>query len=129
MQIRKAERRMVKLKLKVSGPSGSGKTMGALKLGKGLVGDWSKIVLIDSENGSGELYSHLGESGSDRICALDFQESPTQYVPRHHTNIILEELLDSSEKVEKGIPLSKDLDIALLHGTSIGGRKRNQVCG
>jgi hypothetical protein len=27
----------------------------------GLVGDWSKIAVIDTENGSASLYSHLGE--------------------------------------------------------------------
>lgn len=77
MQIRKAERRKVKLKLKVSGPSGSGKTMGALKLAKGLVGDWSKIVLIDSENGSGELYSHLGEYS---VLPITSPFSPEKYI-------------------------------------------------
>jgi hypothetical protein len=59
--IRKAERKKIKLKMKLAAPSGGGKTTGALKLAKGLVGAWSKIVLIDSENGSGELYSHLGD--------------------------------------------------------------------
>lgn len=77
MQIRKAERRKVKLKLKVSGPSGSGKTMGALKLAKGLVGDWDKIVLIDSENGSGELYSHLGGYS---VLPITSPFSPEKYI-------------------------------------------------
>lgn len=77
MQIRKAERRKVKLKLKVSGPSGSGKTMGALMLAKGLVGDWKKIVLIDSENGSGELYSHLGEYS---VLPITSPFSPEKYI-------------------------------------------------
>ena len=33
----------------------------------------------------------------------------------------LDELMNAAEKVEKGIPLSPDLDRALIHGTSIGG--------
>jgi len=61
MQLKKATRKAVKLKLNLSAPSGAGKTMGALRMAKGLVGDWSKIALIDTENGSGSLYSHLGE--------------------------------------------------------------------
>lgn len=59
-RIRIAQRSKVKLKLAVSGLSGSGKTYSSLLIARGFVGDWSKIGLIDSENGSGELYSHLG---------------------------------------------------------------------
>lgn len=59
--LKKADRSKVKLKVGMWGPSGSGKTMSALRFAKGLVGDWSKIALLDTENGSGELYSHLGE--------------------------------------------------------------------
>ena len=45
----------------------------------------------------------LLESGSDRIGALDFQRSPSEYVPRSPTNATLEELMESAERVEKGI--------------------------
>lgn len=65
----------------------------------------------------------LLESGSERIGALDFQFSPTVYEPRAGANASLEELMDSAERVEKGIPLSPDLDQALHHGTSIGGAR------
>ena len=58
MQIRKAERKKAKLRLGIAGPSGSGKTYGALKTAFGLGG---KIGLIDTENGSGDLYADLGE--------------------------------------------------------------------
>lgn len=56
--IRKAERTKAKLRLAIAGPSGSGKTMGSLKLAKGLGG---KVVLIDTERGSGDLYADLME--------------------------------------------------------------------
>lgn len=59
--LRKAERRQAKLRLGLNGPSGSGKTMSALKIARGLASDWNKIAIIDTENGSGELYSHLGD--------------------------------------------------------------------
>jgi hypothetical protein len=36
-------------------------TYGALLVAHGLVGDWSKIAVIDTENGSADLYSHLGD--------------------------------------------------------------------
>lgn len=60
IEIRKAERRQAKLRIGIFGPSGSGKTMSSLKLAHGLVGDWNKVCLIDTENRSAELYSHLG---------------------------------------------------------------------
>lgn len=61
LQLKKATRKQVKLKLNLSAPSGAGKTMSALRMAKGLVGDWAKIAVIDTENGSASLYSHLGE--------------------------------------------------------------------
>ncbi|MGZ8362908.1 MAG: type II toxin-antitoxin system HipA family toxin [Caulobacteraceae bacterium] len=65
----------------------------------------------------------LLESGSDRIGALDFQFSATAYEPRSSVNATLEELIQSAERVEKGIPLSPELDQALHHGSSIGGAR------
>ncbi len=65
----------------------------------------------------------LLESGSDRIGALDFQRSPTVYEPRTPTSATLEELIQSAERVEQGIPLSPELDQALFHGSSIGGAR------
>lgn len=61
MQLKKATRKQVKLKMNISGPSGSGKTYSALRLAYGLIGDWNKIAVIDTENGSASLYSHLGD--------------------------------------------------------------------
>lgn len=59
IQIRKAERFKSKLRLGLAGPSGSGKTMSSLKLAHGLVGDKGRILIIDTERGSGDLYAHL----------------------------------------------------------------------
>lgn len=61
MQFQKASRKKVKLRLNLSSPSGAGKTMSALLLAKGLVGEWTKIGIIDTENESASLYTHLGE--------------------------------------------------------------------
>lgn len=38
-------------------------------------------------------------------------------------NISLEELITAAELVEKGIPLPQDLDLALYHGSAIGGAR------
>jgi len=78
-QIRKAERKKAKLKLGVSGPSGSGKTFSSLLLAYGLTGDWNKIVLIDTENGSGELYVNHGPIGEYNYLRLDAPFSPERY--------------------------------------------------
>ena len=58
--LRKAQKSKSKLRIGLSGTSGSGKTYSALLLAYGLVGDWSKIVILDTENGSADLYDHLG---------------------------------------------------------------------
>lgn len=61
MELKKATRRAVKLRLNLSAPSGAGKTMSALRMAYGITNDWSKIAVIDTENGSASLYSHLGD--------------------------------------------------------------------
>ena len=61
--IRKASRKKAKLRLGLSAPSGAGKTMGALLLAYGITGDWDKIGLIDTEEGSGELYVGTHKQG------------------------------------------------------------------
>lgn len=93
---------------------------------------WGRRVILNKKFGReasnidpaalGEL-SYLIESGSDRIGALDFQLSPTEYEPRLSSDASLEELIDASERVEKGIPLTPELAQALQHGTSIGGAR------
>lgn len=93
---------------------------------------WGRRVIINKtleRKGAGVDTAELGEltylleSGSDRIGALDFQRSPTEYVPRVTNNINLEELVESAERVERGIPLTLELDQALFHGSSIGGAR------
>lgn len=61
IQLKRATRKQVKLRLNISAPSGAGKTYSALRMAKGLCGDWSKVAVIDTENGSASLYSDLGD--------------------------------------------------------------------
>ena len=61
LQLKKATRKQVKLRLNLSAPSGAGKTYSALRMAYGIVNDWNKIAVIDTENGSASLYSHLGD--------------------------------------------------------------------
>jgi len=65
----------------------------------------------------------LLQSGSDRIGALDFQASATEYVPRIAAQASLDELMEAAALIEKGVPLTPALDQALNHGTSIGGAR------
>ncbi len=93
---------------------------------------WGRRVIInrrlghkgdDIDTAHLDELTYLLDSGSDRIGALDFQLSPTEYVPRSATNVTIEELVESAERVEKGIPLTPELDQALFHGSSIGGAR------
>lgn len=93
---------------------------------------WGRRVILNKKFGNkasgidpAELdeLSYLIESGSDRIGALDFQLSPTVYEPRNASGAPLEELIEATELVEKGIPLTPELAQALQHGTSIGGAR------
>ena len=59
-ELHQAKRSKAKIKVGLQGPSGGGKTYSALLLAKGLCNDWSKIAVIDTENHSADLYSHLG---------------------------------------------------------------------
>ncbi len=76
MQLRKATRTKSKLRIGLSGPSGSGKTYSALKLASGLT-DWDKVCIIDTENGSADLYDDLGEYN---VITLQEPYSPERYI-------------------------------------------------
>ena len=93
---------------------------------------WGRRVILnrtfghkgkDVDTAALDELTYLLESGSDRIGALDFQRSPSEYVPRSVQAATLGELLSAAEKVEKGEPLTPDLDQALFHGTSLGGAR------
>lgn len=56
-----ARRTAAKMKIALIGASGSGKTYSALLLAKGLVEEWKKVGIIDTENNSATLYAHLGD--------------------------------------------------------------------
>jgi serine/threonine-protein kinase HipA len=77
----------------------------------------------DSDTGELSLLSYLLESGSDRIGALDFQESPTEYVPRSTSSATLEQLMAAAAGIEAGRLLPLPLAEALTRGSSIGGAR------
>lgn len=67
--------------------------------------------------------TYLLESGTDRIGGLDFQSSPTEYIPRSAGNASLDELMEAASRVEAGVALTPELGQALFHGSSIGGAR------
>ncbi len=77
MKLQQAKRHQVKLRLGLSGASGFGKSYSALLLAYGITNDWSKIAVIDTENGSASLYSHLGNYN---VLTLNEPFSPERYI-------------------------------------------------
>jgi hypothetical protein len=77
MQIRKATRKKAKIRLGLSAVSGGGKTYSAILIAKGLVGDLSKVAIIDTENGSADLYAHLGDFN---VLPLTAPFTPERYI-------------------------------------------------
>lgn len=74
---RKAERKRAKLRLAICGVSGSGKTYTSLKIAKGIGG---KIAMIDTEHGSGELYSDIEGMPEYDVVQLSAPFSPERYI-------------------------------------------------
>lgn len=77
MKLQKAQRHQVKLRIGLSGPSGFGKTYSALLMAYGITNDWNKIALIDTENKSASLYSHLGDFN---VLSLGEPFTPERYL-------------------------------------------------
>lgn len=77
LQLRKAERRQAKMRVGITAPSGGGKTYSALLIAHGLSSAWERVALIDTENGSGELYAHLGPYN---VVTLEAPFTPERYI-------------------------------------------------
>lgn len=77
MQLRQSERKQAKIKLAIQGCAGSGKTYSSLLLAFGITNNWQKIAVIDSENGSADLYAHLG---SYNVLNINNNYSPENYM-------------------------------------------------
>ena len=117
----------------VGGPQtpGAGLTM------PGVIGDagpdsWGQRVILarhaghlSAQSDTADLapLTYLLESSSDRIGALDFQASPTNYIARGGDAATLEDLQEAADRIQAGLPLPPGLADALLRGTSIGGAR------
>ncbi|MCA6484783.1 MAG: AAA family ATPase, partial [Chitinophagaceae bacterium] len=77
MKLQTAARKRAKIKMGLQGPSGSGKTYSSLLIANGLCPNWSKIAVIDTENGSADLYAHLG---GYQVLSLTAPFTPERYI-------------------------------------------------
>lgn len=78
MQLRQSERKKAKIKMALQGSAGSGKTYSSLLLAQGLSnGNFAKVAVIDSENGSADLYAHLGQYN---VLSLKPPFTPESYI-------------------------------------------------
>ncbi|HEX4435910.1 MAG TPA: HipA domain-containing protein [Solirubrobacteraceae bacterium] len=93
---------------------------------------WGQRVVIQHLLGAGTTtgdpavfgpLTYLLRSGSNRIGALDFQDRSDAYVSRDEMTATLSELMEAADAVSKGQRLSPALDLALLHGSSVGGAR------
>ncbi len=93
---------------------------------------WGQRVVMQHLLGAGSkgdepatlgTLTYLLRSGSDRIGALDFQERSDVYVGRDDMSAALDELMEAAEAIDEGRQLPHALDLALLHGSSVGGAR------
>ena len=97
---------------------------------------WGRRVLVNRLTGQSgprldpatiDELTFLLQSGSDRIGALDFQRSATEYTARTDDSAKLEDLMEAADRVERGLSLPAALGSALLHGSSIGGARPKAI--
>ena len=77
MELHKASKKKAKIKMALQGPSGSGKTMSSLLIAYGLCGSWSRVVVIDSEHHSADLYADIGPYN---VLAITEPYTPETYI-------------------------------------------------
>src|SRR3546814_11620068 len=90
---------------------------------------WGRRVILNKRMGAAgrshdtaevDELPYLLDSGSDRIGALDFQASPSDYVARAPSKATLEGMMTAAERIAPGIALSPAHRTAPNNGTSHG---------
>lgn len=105
-----AVRQVAKLRLALSGPSGSGKTYSALLIASGIV-PMEKVAVIDTENGSANLYANLGTYS---VLTLHPPYTPKKYIEAIHAaeqegfELVIIDSLSHSWNGEGGLLEQKD---------------------
>jgi serine/threonine-protein kinase HipA len=92
---------------------------------------WGQRVILARRTGAStggrdtaelDPLTYLLESGTDRIGGLDFQASPSEYLPRTET-APLAELQRAAAALQEGRALPEPVATAFLRGTSVGGAR------
>jgi len=119
MELKRAQRSKAFLKLGMSAPSGGGKTAGSLLIAYGLMKEkypkatdkeiWAKIAIIDTENGSGELYvnseianTKIGEYNAITLTAPFEADKYTNALELCENNSIEVAIIDSTTHLWSG---------------------------
>ena len=93
---------------------------------------WGRRVIVNQltgarrdtiDTGMFDETVYMMHSGSDRIGALDFQASPTDYVARDGEIVTLDNLAAAIAYVEAGEKIPQKLDHAAFHSSGIGGAR------
>lgn len=84
---KKAKREQLKAKIALLGASGHGKTVGSLLLAYGLVGDWEKIGLIDTEHNRSKTYVGSVKNGTEIGEFLHMEMPPSADLQMYHEAI------------------------------------------
>jgi len=106
IQAHKAQRRQAKLRLGISGPSGSGKTYSSLLIARGLVGQTGRILLVDTERGSGELYAELTDydvAGLEPPYRTEEYIEAIQYAEANHYDVVVLDSISHAWAGEGGL--------------------------
>jgi hypothetical protein len=78
---KRASRSAKKLKVLISAPTGRGKTYSALCLARGISSSWGSILVIDTENDSASLYTHLcGNEDTFFTQSISAPFSPEKFI-------------------------------------------------
>jgi len=95
---------------------------------------WGQRVILNrllgpgaTDNAELNQLTYLLSAGSNRIGALDFQESPNVYVPRGEEPTSLAMLAQMTELIQAGEAVPKELAAALIAGSSVGGARPKAV--
>lgn len=127
----KATRSKTYIKIALQGVAGSGKTLGALMIAKGLIDDQNsgigRMAFIDTENGSGSLYS---DRFNYDVCNIDPPFEPPKFLnafneARDHGYGVI--ILDSFSHVWEGVlGIKSDLDAVPKSNTFTNWREPNK---
>lgn len=126
--IKPATRQGIKPLVGFYGKSGSGKTMSALLLGRGIVGDSGRIVLVDSESGRGSLFADVIPGGYS-VIEINPPFSPARYQQAIDTaaanaDCVVVDSLSHEWSGEGGVIDMQDAELDRMAGSDWGKRER-----